>query len=154
MLDNYSFFIKFLLIKCINLNQHPAPLPGIPLQSRHLTEGVNLPPAPNLDIQKSTRGSNLFCKHYITIFLIPYFCTLWFYFIVMFLSWDIPASELPACRIISYQIYAYHEILNNTPKTDMWKNIGCVKSLPLPMRCSLLKVNIYYSLSRIIYFLF
>ncbi|VVC36358.1 Hypothetical protein CINCED_3A002176 [Cinara cedri] len=95
---------------------HPAPLPEIPRQNSSLCESVNLPPAPNLNIQKSTRGT-------------------------MFLSWDIPATEIPVCTILSYHIFAYHEVSNNTPKTDMWKNIGCVRSLPLPMRCSLLKLQ-------------
>ncbi|VVC36359.1 Fibronectin type III,Immunoglobulin-like fold [Cinara cedri] len=99
-----------------SIQLHPAPLPEIPRQNSSLCESVNLPPAPNLNIQKSTRGT-------------------------MFLSWDIPATEIPVCTILSYHIFAYHEVSNNTPKTDMWKNIGCVRSLPLPMRCSLLKLQ-------------
>lgn len=48
--------------------------------------------------------------------------------------------------INSYQIFAYHELDNEAARTDLWKKIGDVNALPLPMACSLTQVNIFYNI--------
>lgn len=44
--------------------------------------------------------------------------------------------------ITAYQIYAYHET-PEVPRSELWKKIGEVNALPLPMACSLTQVNKY-----------
>ncbi len=49
--------------------------------------------------------------------------------------------------ITSYQIYAYQAADNQTPNQSLWKKVGDVKALPLPMACTLTqfsKGNKYY----------
>lgn len=45
-------------------------------------------------------------------------------------------------EITSYQIFAYQEISSVPPRVDLWKKIGSVNALALPMACSLSQVNI------------
>lgn len=52
--------------------------------------------------------------------------------------------------IVSYQIYAYQEVHNQPPKAELWKKIGDVNALPLPMACSLTQVNIIKKFLRVI----
>lgn len=40
-----------------------------------------------------------------------------------------------------YQVYVYQEISSEAPRTELWKKIGDVKALPLPMACSLTQVS-------------
>lgn len=57
--------------------------------------------------------------------------------------------------VMSYQIYAYQEVPNQPPKAELWKKIGDVNALPLPMACSLTQVNIItFFLRVILYFMF
>lgn len=58
------------------------------------------------------------------------------------MSWDMPATKIPVYNIMGYQVFVYHEVVTSTPKTEMWKNIGSIKALPLPMKCSLNQVMI------------
>lgn len=46
--------------------------------------------------------------------------------------------------ISTYQIYAYHEIAIEVPRQELWRKIGEVNALPLPMACSLTQVNQFY----------
>lgn len=57
-----------------------------------------------------------------------------------------PANfQITCAEVKSYQIYAYHEVTNDLPRTDLWRKIGDVNSLPLPMACSLSEVSKLYS---------
>lgn len=44
--------------------------------------------------------------------------------------------------IASYQLYAYQEVAGVTPSTSLWKKVGDVRALPLPMACTLTQVNL------------
>jgi len=52
------------------------------------------------------------------------------------LSWNMtkPGSQ---ANIANYQIYAYQETNNVKPEALLWKKVGDVKALPLPMACTL-----------------
>jgi hypothetical protein len=55
------------------------------------------------------------------------------------LSWNMQlTSEYE--EIASYQLYAYQEG-SAQPSTTLWKKVGDVKALPLPMACTLTQVN-------------
>jgi len=43
--------------------------------------------------------------------------------------------------IASYQLYAYQEVAGVNPNTSLWKKVGDVRALPLPMACTLTQVN-------------
>lgn len=43
--------------------------------------------------------------------------------------------------IASYQLYAYQEVAGMNPNTTLWKKVGDVRALPLPMACTLTQVN-------------
>lgn len=62
------------------------------------------------------------------------------------LSWNMNLSEKYA-DIVSYQLYAYQEIAGIPPNTSLWKKVGDVRALPLPMACTLTQFsegNNYY----------
>ncbi|XP_043259307.1 activating transcription factor 7-interacting protein 1 isoform X1 [Colletes gigas] len=103
----------------VQLNKHPAPLPD----TRKYT--VNPvwklpPPAPSLKISKTSNG--------------------------IVLSWNMNLSDKHA-DIASYQLYAYQEVAGIPPNTSLWKKVGDVRALPLPMACTLTQFsegNNYY----------
>nr|CCX34999.1 windei [Blattella germanica] len=94
-------------------NKHPAPLPNQPLYQPNNANWKCPPPKPELKISK---GAN---KHQQGIVL----------------SWNMTlTSEYD--EIASYQLYAYQEG-SAQPSTTLWKKVGDVKALPLPMACTL-----------------
>ncbi|KAL6444113.1 hypothetical protein ACFW04_001805 [Cataglyphis niger] len=103
----------------IQINKHPAPLPDTP--SYTMTPGWKLPPpAPSLKISKVSNG--------------------------IVLSWNMNLSDKYA-DIASYQLYAYQEVIGVNPSTSLWKKVGDVRALPLPMACTLTQFsegNNYY----------
>lgn len=93
-----------------NLPRHPAPLPDVPKQQQP-PNWKSLPPAPDLKISKVENG--------------------------IVISWKIDGfTEVNFEEIASYQLYAYQET-SSPPNTLLWKKIGDVKALPLPMACTL-----------------
>lgn len=62
-------------------------------------------------------------------------------YIALVLSWNMNMNSSIA-EITSYQIFAYHEMANEPPRKELWKKIGDVNALPLPMACSLTQVQI------------
>ncbi|RLU22550.1 hypothetical protein DMN91_004828 [Ooceraea biroi] len=93
----------------IQINKHPAPLPDTPNYA--VTSGWKLPPpAPSLKISKVSNG--------------------------IVLSWNMNLSDKYA-DIASYQLYAYQEMIGMNPSTSLWKKVGDVRALPLPMACTL-----------------
>ncbi|XP_070161508.1 activating transcription factor 7-interacting protein 1 isoform X2 [Polyergus mexicanus] len=103
----------------IQISKHPAPLPDTP--SYTMTPGWKLPPpAPSLKISKVSNG--------------------------IVLSWNMNLSDKYA-DIASYQLYAYQEVTGINPNTSLWKKVGDVRALPLPMACTLTQFsegNNYY----------
>ncbi|XP_050063186.1 uncharacterized protein LOC114122057 isoform X5 [Aphis gossypii] len=99
----------------IPILEHPAPLPPVPNQ-RSLPSWKKLPPAPKVSLSKTVESSR-----------IPQ---------ALVLSWNMTMNRLIA-DVVSYQIYAYQEVPNQPPKAELWKKIGDVNALPLPMACSL-----------------
>ncbi|EFN64593.1 Activating transcription factor 7-interacting protein 1 [Camponotus floridanus] len=99
--------------------KHPAPLPDTP--SYAMTPNWKLPPpAPSLKISKVSNG--------------------------IVLSWNMNLSDKYA-DIASYQLYAYQEVTGVNPNTSLWKKVGDVRALPLPMACTLTQFsegNNYY----------
>jgi len=53
------------------------------------------------------------------------------------LSWDIKSTSLDVAPTKCYQIYAYQENSNQQATSSLWKKVGDVKALPLPMACTL-----------------
>lgn len=51
------------------------------------------------------------------------------------LSWSMTITK-DLADIASYQLYAYQEGMA-PPTTSLWKKVGDVKALPLPMACTL-----------------
>ncbi|KAK3909901.1 Activating transcription factor 7-interacting protein 1 [Frankliniella fusca] len=88
---------------------HPAPLPtGPPIQASNPL-WRQIPPRPNLKIQHQNNG--------------------------IVLSWNMALGPTYA-DIDSYQLYAYQEG-SAPPSAGLWKKVGDVKALPLPMACTL-----------------
>ncbi|XP_072947762.1 uncharacterized protein wde [Epargyreus clarus] len=92
-------------------NRHPAPLPDA-MKQYQPPNWKALPPAPDLKLSKVENG--------------------------IVISWRIDGyQEENHEEIASYQLYAYQETTNTPPTTALWKKIGDVKALPLPMACTL-----------------
>ncbi|CAL7943286.1 unnamed protein product [Xylocopa violacea] len=103
----------------VQLNKHPAPLPDV--RNYAVNPLWKLPPpAPSLKISKVAHG--------------------------IVLSWNMNLSDKYA-DIASYQLYAYQEMVGVPPNTSLWKKVGDVRALPLPMACTLTQFsegNNYY----------
>ncbi|XP_068967712.1 activating transcription factor 7-interacting protein 1-like isoform X2 [Bombus flavifrons] len=93
----------------VQLNKHPAPLPDTRNYAVNPLWKLS-PPAPSLKISKVAHG--------------------------IVLSWNMNLSDKYA-DIVSYQLYAYQEIAGVPPNTSLWKKVGDVRALPLPMACTL-----------------
>lgn len=93
-----------------NSNRHPAPLPDA-MKQYQPPNWKALPPAPDLKLSKVENG--------------------------IVISWKIDGYQDDSYEeIASYQLYAYQET-STPPNTALWKKIGDVKALPLPMACTL-----------------
>lgn len=99
--------------------KHPAPLPlPPPMQANNNLKP--LLPKPHLSIRKTDTG--------------------------IILQWRMPYNLELYEFIASYQLFAYQET-NAPPSTDMWRKVGDVKALALPMACTLTQFadkNKYY----------
>ncbi|XP_071452221.1 activating transcription factor 7-interacting protein 1-like isoform X2 [Hetaerina americana] len=90
--------------------QHPAPLPA---QPQPTVVNSNLKPIPRRPVLKLSKVLN-----------------------GIVLSWNMTTTT-PHEEIASYQLYAYQEGANAPPSPTLWKKVGDVKALPLPMACTL-----------------
>ncbi|XP_075224936.1 fibronectin-III type domain-containing protein windei isoform X2 [Lycorma delicatula] len=88
---------------------HPAPLPPCPTPLAQ-PGWLLAPPRPILKVSKTTNG--------------------------IMLSWSMQLNKNNE-EIASYQLYAYQESNSVTPNSSLWKKVGDVKALPLPMACTL-----------------
>lgn len=91
-------------------NRHPAPLPDAMKQYQPPTWKA-LPPAPDLKLSKVDNG--------------------------IVISWKFEGYQPDTYEeVASFQLYAYQET-STPPSTALWKKIGDIKALPLPMACTL-----------------
>nr|CAD7260438.1 unnamed protein product [Timema shepardi] len=93
---------------------HPAPLPSAPPYQPSNNLWKLAPPKPDLKISRVTNNKPQ-----------P----------GIVLSWNMQTNEQYE-EIASYQLYAYQETSAH-PNTNLWKKVGDVKALPLPMACTL-----------------
>ena len=91
------------------VQRHPAPLPNGPPVPFN-PQMKNVPPKPTLKVNNGKDG--------------------------VVLSWNMTIQLLDHATVASYQIYAYQETLSR-PVSSLWKKIGVVNALPLPMACTL-----------------
>ncbi|XP_076661846.1 fibronectin-III type domain-containing protein windei isoform X2 [Halictus rubicundus] len=110
----------------IQLNKHPAPLPDTRNYAMNNPVWKLPPPAPSLKISKVANG--------------------------IVLSWNMNLSDKYA-DIVSYQLYAYQEVAGIPPNTSLWKKVGDVRALPLPMACTLTQVIRIVVILRLLYLL-
>ncbi|XP_050393552.1 activating transcription factor 7-interacting protein 1 isoform X2 [Patella vulgata] len=95
----------------LNTPKHPAPLPPQPVNKTSMggVKGL-VPPKPDLKISRVSQG--------------------------IVLSWTITHKLTLYSEIASYQLFAYQEG-SSPPNSNLWKKVGDVKALPLPMACTL-----------------
>ena len=98
----------------VGLTVHPAPLPVSPA-IKHNPGWKISPSKPSLKINK--RGTGIV------------------------LSWNLAYTVGTHANILSYQLYAYQETPGQRPDSSLWKKVGDVKALPLPMACTLTQFN-------------
>ncbi len=94
----------------VAIRRHPAPLPVVPKSTFPVTSNAAPPPKPTLSISKVNQG--------------------------IVLSWNMTIDSHVHATIDFYNLYAYQET-DAPPSTSLWKKIGDVKALPLPMACTL-----------------
>jgi len=90
---------------------HPAPLPALPKLQPSSPGWKSSPPRPSLKISRVANG--------------------------IVLSWNMQINLSSNATITSYQLYAYQESNQQRPDPNLWKKVGDVKALPLPMACTL-----------------
>ena len=90
---------------------HPAPLPAMPNPQPNSPSWKLLPPRPALKISRVANG--------------------------IVLSWNMNLNLNSHAGISSYQLFAYQEASHQRPEPSLWKKVGDVKALPLPMACTL-----------------
>ncbi|GLG95564.1 Uncharacterized protein GBIM_02497 [Gryllus bimaculatus] len=95
-----------------SVSQHPAPLPPVPSGPSNANWKLP-PPKPDLKISKVPNRNQQ----------------------GIVLSWNMTVSNDHE-QIASYQLFAYQEG-NAPPSTHLWKKVGDVTALPLPMACTL-----------------
>ncbi|KAL8591011.1 hypothetical protein ACOMHN_021776 [Nucella lapillus] len=88
---------------------HPAPLPVNICPKGLPADLKHPPPSPGLKISRVKQG--------------------------IVLSWNMSIPS-DCIEIASYQLFAYQET-SAVPQTSLWKKVGDVKALPLPMACTL-----------------
>ncbi|XP_015931206.2 activating transcription factor 7-interacting protein 1 isoform X1 [Parasteatoda tepidariorum] len=90
--------------------QHPAPFPQ--MASYPMRPGLKpVPPKPSLKGSRNASG--------------------------IVLSWNIHSDLKVFADILSYQLFAYQETSGSPITAALWKPVGNVKALPLPMACTL-----------------
>lgn len=89
---------------------HPAPLPDMPNPQPHSPSWKKIPQIPILKISRMEKG--------------------------IVLSWQFGKMTNEYEEVQYYQIFAYQEG-PELPQSRLWKKIGDVKALPLPMACTL-----------------
>ena len=102
---------KKSILQMTPVMKHPAPLPDPP---KFQISGLNMksaPPKPTLEISRLTEGIKL--------------------------SWNMNLNLTIYASITSYQIYAYQERAALPVFSTLWKKVGDVKALDLPMACTL-----------------
>ena len=113
--------------------KHPAPLPEPP---KFQISGPNMkgsPPKPTLKISRLTEGT-----YSQSLILVPTFNpNIYSYISGIILSWNMNLNLTIHATIQSYQIYAYQERANSPVVSTLWKKVGDVKALDLPMACTL-----------------
>ena len=92
------------------VTRHPAPLPNGPPVPFN-AQMKNVPPKPSLTIKKVIHGVEL--------------------------SWNMVLGVLDHATIASYHIFAYEEQPHQRAVSSLWRKVGDVKALPLPMACTL-----------------
>ncbi|XP_055932657.1 activating transcription factor 7-interacting protein 1-like isoform X2 [Argiope bruennichi] len=98
--------------------KHPAPFPALP-EYRSSSQLKAIPPKPSLKGSRAPNG--------------------------IILSWNMSLLSLHA-EIANYQLFAYQE-QPGPVNSSLWKKVGDVKALPLPMACTLTQFmdgNRYY----------
>ncbi|XP_052262643.1 activating transcription factor 7-interacting protein 1-like isoform X2 [Dreissena polymorpha] len=101
------------LLRLASMPTHPAPFPPLPINQ--LTLGLKLlPPKPTLRISRGGQG--------------------------IVLSWNMHLTSDLAV-IASYQLFAYQET-SAPPTPNLWKKVGEVKALALPMACTLTQFQV------------
>ncbi|XP_046636593.1 activating transcription factor 7-interacting protein 1-like isoform X2 [Daphnia pulicaria] len=89
---------------------HPAPLPPPPIGPLNPAWKA-IAPKPTVDIKRVANG--------------------------IVLSWTMHGNLSNHADIASYQLFAYQEGANDDWSASVWKRVGDVKALPLPMACTL-----------------
>ncbi len=105
-----------IVVRSNLIHRHPAPLPPVPPRAQHSDppSWKLPPPKPFLKISKLKNG--------------------------IVLSWNIMQSMAAHASLATFQIYAYQENPGNANQpvsSNLWKKVGDVKALPLPMACTL-----------------
>lgn len=78
---------------------------------------------------QNCKHCNCWSKHWVWVFMCPS---------GIMLSWSMSLTK-EISDMASYQLYAYQEGIH-PPSTNLWKKVGDVKALPLPMACTLTQV--------------